>query len=856
MEHLDPVCGMKVDPARAAGHYEFEGQSYYFCHPGCLERFKADPRHFLDPAKPRQTMPVMMGMTPVVQLGGRSRTLPVISAPAIETAVDPVCQMTVAPANAAGSFEYAGETWYFCSPHCLAKFKSSPEAVLNPQPAPPPRADIEYTCPMDPEVVQIGPGACPKCGMALEPQQLSLATLDAESPEMAEMRRRLRFSALLTIPVFLLAMGEMLPGAPLAGLLSPRLVIWIQCLLATPVVIWGGAPFFQRAWASVINHAPNMFTLVALGTGAAWLYSMAATLLPGFFPATLRGHHGEIGVYFEAAAVITTLVLLGQVLELRARSQTSSAIRQLLELAPQTARVIEMKGEMNGAEVDRPLEQIHAGLRLRVRPGEKIPVDGVIIEGRGTIDESMITGESMPVERTVGAEVVGGTLNRSGSFIMRAERVGSETLVARIVSLVGAAQRSRAPIQRLADRVAGWFVPTVMLVSLATFIIWQLGGPEPRFAHALVNGIAVLIIACPCALGLATPMSIMVGTGRGALAGVLIREARALETLEKVDTLVFDKTGTLTRGQPAVTAIVPLDPAFAETRLLSLAAALEVASEHPLGLAIVRQAREQGLQLTPLENFESVIGSGVAGLVGAERLALGSPDFLESRGVELAAAALDQAAQRRAEGQTVVLLAVNDRLAGMIVIADPLKPSAPAAIAALRRAGLRLVMLTGDHEATANAVARQLGIGEVIAGVLPTQKESVIARLRNEGRIVAMAGDGVNDAPALARADVGIAMGTGTDIAMESADITLLGGDLLGLVRARRLSAATMTNIRQNLFFAFAYNALGVPLAAGLLYPAFGLLLSPMIASAAMTFSSVSVITNALRLRHLPLEER
>ncbi|MFN7827387.1 MAG: heavy metal translocating P-type ATPase [Acidobacteriota bacterium] len=855
MEYVDPVCGMKVDPASAAGDAEFEGRRYYFCHPGCLERFKADPGRFLDPlrwpARPRETMP---GMLPVVQLTGRA--LPVISPPTSETAVDPVCQMKVAPASAAGSFEYAGETWYFCSPHCLAKFRSNPAAVLNPAPAPPPRADIEYTCPMDPEVVQIGPGACPKCGMALEPQQMSLATLDAESPEMAEMRRRLRFSALLTIPVFLLAMGEMLPGAPLGEVLSPRLVIWIQCLLATPVVIWGGAPFFQRAWTSVINRAPNMFTLVALGTGAAWLYSMAATLLPGIFPATLRGHHGEIGVYFEAAAVITTLVLLGQVLELRARSRTSSAIRQLLELAPQTARVVEMNGEMNGAEVDRPLEQIHAGLRLRVRPGEKIPVDGVIIEGRGTIDESMITGESMPVEQGVGAEVVGGTLNRSGSFIMRAERVGSETLVARIVSLVGAAQRSRAPIQRLADRVAGWFVPTVILVSLATFIIWQLWGPEPRFTHALVNGIAVLIIACPCALGLATPMSIMVGTGRGALAGVLIREARALETLEKVDTLVFDKTGTLTLGQPAVTAIVPLDPAFGETRLLALAAALEVASEHPLGLAIVRQAREQGLELDPLENFESIIGSGVAGLVGAERLALGSPGFLESRGVELAAAALDQAAQRRAEGQTVVLLAVNDRLAGLIVIADPVKPSAPAAIAALRRAGLRLVMLTGDHEATANAVARQLGIGEVIAGVQPTQKESVIARLRNEGRIVAMAGDGVNDAPALARADVGIAMGTGTDIAMESADITLLGGDLLGLVRARRLSEATMANIRQNLFFAFAYNALGVPLAAGILYPAFGLLLSPMIASAAMTFSSVSVITNALRLRHLPLGER
>ncbi|NDD63454.1 MAG: copper-translocating P-type ATPase, partial [Acidobacteria bacterium] len=623
-------------------------------------------------------------------------------------------------------------------------------------------------------------------------------------------------------------------------------------VLATPVVVWGGAPFFQRAWAAAVNRTPNMFTLIAIGTGTAWLYSIAATLAPGIFPVSLRGHGGRVGVYFEAAAVITTLVLLGQVLELRARSRTSSAIRQLLELTPPMASVV----ESDGAESDRPLEQIHAGMRLRVRPGGKVPVDGAIIEGRGTIDESMITGEPMPVERSIGADVIGGTLNLNGSFIMRAERVGAETLVARIVALVSEAQRSRAPIQRLADRVAAWFVPAVILVSIVTFLAWQLWGPEPRTAYALLNAIAVLIIACPCALGLATPMSIMVGTGRGALAGILIREAQALETLEKVETLVLDKTGTLTRGRPEVVAVIPLDPAFDATRILRFAASLEMSSEHPLGLAIVAHARSLGVPTDPITDFEAITGGGVAGSTGMDRLALGSEQFMESLGLPLAPARQHEANRLREEGQTVVLLAVNGRRAGMISIADPVKPTAAAAVASLRASGLNLMMLTGDHATTATAVARQLGIDEVVAGVRPEQKGEVIGRLKSEGRVVAMAGDGINDAPALARADVGIAMGTGTDIAIESAGITLVRGDLLGIVRARHLSRATMSNIRQNLFFAFAYNALGVPLAAGLLYPAFGVLLSPMIASAAMTFSSVSVIANALRLRTVTLGEK
>ena len=850
MELIDPVCGMKVDPATAAGRFEFEGRTYYFCHPGCREKFEASPRSFLDSEARRQPMAM-----PVVQLSGRVKSLPVGGQAMDEIAIDPVCQMRVSPASAAGRHDYGGKTWYFCSVHCLEKFRTNPERVLNPPPVTastrPASLNQEYTCPMDPEVVQIGPGLCTKCGMALEPKVISLESLATENSELAGMRRRFRFALVLTIPVFLLAMAEMIPGAGLHGSLPARAVIWIEYLLATPVVLWAGAPFFQRGWASIINRTPNMFTLIAIGTGSAWLYSVAATLAPGIFPASMRGHGGELEVYFESAAVITTLVLLGQILELRARSETSSAIRHLLELAPRMARRV----RDDGAESDLALEMVETGMKLRVRPGEKVPVDGVIIGGTGTIDESMVTGEPMPVEKGPNEPVIGGTLNQHGSFIMRAERVGRETLVARIVELVGEAQRSRAPIQRLADRVAAWFVPIVILVSIVTFLLWNIFGPVPRFSYALVNAIAVLIIACPCALGLATPMSIMVGTGRGALAGVLIRDARALETLEKVDTLVIDKTGTLTFGRPEVVTIVPLAPDFDENRILSLAAGLERASEHPLGLAIIRRAEENGLTLELVEGFESLTGCGVSGMIGGDRAILGNPAMLKAATIEIGEAATRHATELRNAGQTIVFLGVNGVLAGMIGIADRIKPSAAAAVATLRRSGLRVIMLTGDHQLTATAVAREVGIDEVVAGVLPDQKNALIRRLQDDGRIVAMAGDGINDAPALAQANVGIAMGTGTDIAIESADITLVGGDLIGVVRAQQLSRATMKNIRQNLFFAFAYNTLGVPLAAGILYPVFGLLLSPMIASAAMTFSSVSVITNALRLRSVRLGE-
>ena len=850
MELIDPVCGMKVDPATAAGRFEFEGRTYYFCHPGCREKFEASPRSFLGSDARRQPMAM-----PVVQLSGRAKSLPVVGQAMDEVAIDPVCQMSVSPASAAGRHDYGGKTWYFCSVHCLEKFRTNPERVLNPAPVVastgPASMNQDYTCPMDPEVVQIGPGLCPKCGMALEPKVVSLESLATENPELAGMRRRFRFALALTIPIFLLAMAEMIPGVGLHGSLPARAVIWIEYLLATPVVLWAGAPFFQRGWASIVNRTPNMFTLIAIGTGSAWLYSVVATLAPGIFPASLRGHGGELEVYFESAAVITTLVLLGQILELQARSETSSAIRQLLELAPRMARRV---GD-DGAESDLALELVETGMKLRVRPGEKVPVDGVIIGGTGTIDESMVTGEPMPVEKGADEPVIGGTLNQHGSFIMRAERVGRETLVARIVELVGEAQRSRAPIQRLADRVAAWFVPIVVLVSIVTFLLWNIFGPVPRFSYALVNAIAVLIIACPCALGLATPMSIMVGTGRGALAGVLIRDASALETLEKVDTLVIDKTGTLTFGRPEVVTIVPLAPDFDENRILSLAAGLERASEHPLGLAIIRRAEEKGLLLEPVEGFESLTGCGVSGMIGGDRAILGNPAMLKAATIEIGEAATRRATELRNAGQTIVFLGVNGNLAGMIGIADRIKPSAAAAIATLRGSGLRVIMLTGDHQLTAAAVARVVGIDEVVAGVLPDQKNALIRRLQDEGRIVAMAGDGINDAPALAQANVGIAMGTGTDIAIESADITLVRGDLIGVVRARQLSRATMKNIRQNLFFAFAYNTLGVPLAAGILYPVFGLLLSPMIASAAMTFSSVSVITNALRLRSVRLGE-
>lgn len=853
MDYIDPVCGMKVDPATAAGHFEFEGHTYHFCHAGCRDKFAVNPRFYLDAPSPRQPMMSM----PVVQLTGlasgmASEKLPRSPNPVTNRIIDPVCGMTVSAAEAADRFEYGGKTWLFCSTHCRNRFEANPEGVLNQTPAAPvaPHAfSSEYTCPMDPEVVQIGPGICPKCGMALEPRVITRELLEAVNPELIEMGRRFRLALVLTIPVFLLAMAEMIPAVRLHDSIPPRAVIWIQYLLATPVVLWAGWPFFGRGWGAVRNRTPNMFTLIAIGTGAAWLYSTAVTLAPGLFPASLRGHSGEPAVYFESAAVITTLVLLGQILELRARHQTSSALRQLLELAPPTARQV----SADGSETDRPLAAVMAGMRLRVRPGEKVPVDGVILEGAGTIDESMITGEPMPVERGVAGQVIGGTINRTGSFIMRAERVGGETLVARIIGLVGEAQRSRAPIQQLADRVAAWFVPIVILVAIATFVGWSLAGPAPRFTHALVNAIAVLIIACPCALGLATPMSIMVGTGRGALAGVLIRNAAALETLEKIDTLVIDKTGTLTFGRPEVTTLTPLAPGFDEERLLGLAAGIEQASEHPLGEALRRLAGERGLRMERSSGVESIHGRGLRGQVGREEVLLGNQALLGENGVAIDGTVIATVAGLRAAGQTIVFLAVDGQLAGLIGLADRLKPTARATIGELRRVGLRVMMLTGDHETTARAIAAEAGIDEVVAGVLPDEKNATIRRLQAEGRIVGMAGDGINDAPALAQANLGIAMGTGTDIAMESAAITLVGGDLAGILRARQLSRATMTNIRQNLFFAFAYNTLGVPLAAGILYPVFGMLLSPMIASVAMTFSSVSVITNALRLRNLRL---
>ena len=709
--------------------------------------------------------------------------------------------------------------------------------------APPTRT--EWVCPMHPEVVRPGPGACPVCGMALEPR---MVTLEEEvSPELRDMTRRFWVGLVLTVPLMAIAMSDLIPGQALQHAASPRLLAWVQLALATPVVLWAGAPFFERAWASVVNRSPNMFTLIALGTGTAYGYSVAATLAPGLFPPAVRGHGGEVGVYFEVAATITVLVLLGQVLELRARSRTSGAIRALLGLAPTTARVL----RADGREEDAPLAEVVVGDRLRVRPGERIPVDGTVVEGRSAVDESMVTGEPLPVEKTPGDRVTGGTVNGAGSVVMQAERVGRDTLLARIVQLVSEAQRSRAPIQRLADRVSAYFVPAVVAAALLSALVWGTVGPEPRLAYALVAAVAVLIIACPCALGLATPMSIMVGTGRGATAGVLVKHAEALEILEKVDTVVVDKTGTLTEGRPRLAALVALPP-HDETELLRLAASLERGSEHPLAGAIVGAARERGLALEEAADFRAVPGQGVSGRVGGRRVALGNAKLLAALGVEAGDLGPRADALRR-EGQTAVLLAVDDRVAGLVSVADPIKASTPEALRTLRDDGIRVVMVTGDSRATAEAVARTLGIDEVEAEVLPDQKVAIVKRLQAEGRIVAMAGDGINDAPALAQAHVGIAMGTGTDVAMESADVTLVKGDLRGIARARRLSRATMRNIRQNLFFAFVYNVLGVPLAAGVLYPVLGLLLSPMVASAAMTFSSVSVIANALRLRRVEL---
>ncbi len=758
--------------------------------------------------------------------------------------LDPVCGMTVDPATSKHRFEYHGETFHFCSAGCRTKFAADPEKYLTektqqkaPEPARP--AGSIYTCPMHPEIRQVGAGSCPICGMALEPEVASLET--GPNPELADMTRRFWIGGALALPAVVLEMGGHLAGPH--NWIDPTVSNWIQLVFATPVVFWAGWPFLVRGWQSLLTRNLNMFTLIAMGTGVAFVYSLIGTIAPQIFPATFQSHGGAVAVYFEAAAVITVLVLLGQVLELRARDATSGAIKALLQLAPKTARRVDTDGSEHDVEIDT----LHAGDRLRVRPGEKVPVDGIILEGRSALDESLVTGESMPVTKETGAKVIAGTLNQSGSFIMRADKVGRETLLSQIVQMVADAQRSRAPIQRLADQVAGWFVPTVIAVAIAAFAAWAWFGPEPRLAFGLVAAVSVLIIACPCALGLATPMSIMVGIGCGAQAGVLIKNAEALERMEKIDTLVVDKTGTLTEGKPKVVAIVAA-AGFAEDDILRIAASVERASEHPLADAIVRAARDKQLALGPVEQFDSPTGKGATGKVDGKSIVLGNAKYLLSIGIETKA--LDAEAERlRQDGATVINMAVDGTLAGLFAIADPVKASTPEALKALAAEGIKVIMLTGDNRTTAEAVARRLGIADVEAEVLPDQKSAVVTRLQKAGRSVAMAGDGVNDAPALAAAEVGIAMGTGTDVAMESAGVTLLKGDLAGIVRARKLSQATMSNIRQNLFFAFIYNAAGIPIAAGILYPTFGILLSPIISAAAMALSSVSVVGNALRLR-------
>ena len=770
---------------------------------------------------------------------------------------DPVCGMAV-DIESPHHLHHEGENYRFCSTGCLAKFEASPADFLgeggathtahaaSATAAPAGARAGQWTCPMHPEVLRDEPGDCPLCGMALEPVFPTGDDEGADS-ELRDMTRRFWGSLVLTVPVFVLAMGEMIPGNPIGRLLSARAIAWIQVALATPVVLWGGAPFFVRGWASLVSRNLNMFTLIAIGTGAAWLYSVVAAVAPGIFPASFRGHHGEVAVYFEAAAVIVTLVLLGQVLELRARSQTGAAIRALLGLAPKTARRI----EADGSEADVPLDDVQVGDRLRVRPGEKVPVDGVVLSGESFVDESMLTGEPVPVEKAEGDAVSGATVNGTGALVIRAERVGADTLLSQIVHMVSEAQRSRAPIQKLVDSVAAWFVPAVIVVAVLTFALWATIGPEPRLAYALINAVAVLIIACPCALGLATPMSIMVSTGRGAAAGVLFKNAEAIEVLRDVDTLVVDKTGTLTEGKPRLVDVLTA-PGTDEGELLRLAGSLERGSEHPLAEAIVAGALERGVRLAEAEDFESHTGRGVLGRVGGRRVALGNAKLMDELGVETQVLA-ERADALRRQGRTAMWVALDGILAGVVAVADPIKESTPEAIRALHEAGLRVVMLTGDNRATAEAVARELDLDEVIADVLPDRKAEVVRELQTQGAVVAMAGDGINDAPALAQAQVGIAMGTGTDVAMESASVTLVKGDLRGIARARTLSAATMRNIRQNLFFAFVYNAAGVPVAAGVLYPVLGLLLSPMIAAAAMSLSSVSVIGNAIRLRRVEL---
>jgi Cu+-exporting ATPase len=760
----------------------------------------------------------------------------------VERVRDPVCGMTVDPAKTPHHAHHEGKAYHFCAARCREKFIADPEKYLAPKISPAAAAPTGaiYTCPMHPQIRQIGPGSCPICGMALEPENAAHAE-EGPSAELVDMTRRFWIGLTLTVPVFALEMGGHLTG--LTMWLGQATSNWVQFALATPVVLWGGWPFFVRGWQSLVNRSLNMFTLIAMGTGIAWLYSVVATLMPEIFPPAFHVGHGAVAVYFEAAAVITVLVLLGQVLELRARENTGGAIRALLNLAPKSAHRV----RADGSAEEVALDQVMKGDRLRIRPGESIPVDGVVIEGRSNVDESMVSGEPIPVAKTNGDKVIGGTINQTGSFVMEAQRVGAETVLSQIVDMVAKAQRSRAPIQRLADQVSGWFVPAVIAVAAVAFVAWSIWGPEPRMSFGLIAAVAVLIIACPCALGLATPMSIMVGVGRGAQAGVLIKDAEALERLEKIDTLVVDKTGTLTEGRPKVVAIEPLSGTHKDD-LLRFAAALERSSEHPLAAAIVRAAEEKGLTIPTVGTFDAVTGKGVTGTVDGRNVGIGNAKLFAD--LKLATSALDAIADRlRGEGATAMYVAIDGAPAGVVAVADPIKPSTPAAIAQLKASGVRVVMLTGDNKTTADAVARKLGIDEVVADVLPDQKSAIVQKMRAAGRVVAMAGDGVNDAPALAAAEVGIAMGTGTDVAIQSAGVTLLKGDLSGIARARRLSSAVMSNIRQNLFFAFIYNAAGVPIAAGVLYPAFGVLLSPIIAAAAMALSSVSVIANALRLR-------
>jgi P-type Cu+ transporter len=825
----DPVCGMNVEPFTAKHKFDHAGKAYYFCSAHCVEKFRARPSDYLVPR------PAVSAGLQIINIAAAAA-----KGPAAKSVPAPPASAASAPSSSTAAVAYVCP---MCPEVRSAKPDACPRCGMALEPEMPVAATrVEYTCPMHPEIIRPGPGNCPICGMALEPR--TVTAQEQDNPELRNMTRRFWVSVALTAPLLVITMGHMLPG--MQHLLPTGWQPWIELILATPVVLWGGAPFFQRGWTSVVNRSTNMFTLIAMGTGVAYVYSLVATVFPQLFPASFREMGGTPALYFEAAAAITALVLLGQVLELRARSRTGAAIRALLDLSPRMARVLR-----DGREEDVPLEQVIAGDRLRVRPGEKIPVDGAVLEGTSGVDEAMITGESIPVGKGPGDRVIGATVNGTGSLVMRAERVGSETLLAQIVRMVSHAQRSRAPIQRLADRVAGWFVPAVIAIAVLTFAAWSLFGSEPRLAHALVNAVAVLIIACPCALGLATPIAIMVGTGRGAQAGVLIKNAEALELMEKVDTLVIDKTGTLTDGKPRVASVITATGQD-QNELLRLVASLEQGSEHPLGAAVVEAARSRGLTLGSASEFQSHTGLGVSGQVDGRKVLIGNERLLKESGIG-ASALLQKAEELRRGGQTVILIAVDGQAAGLIGISDSIKASAAEALSELKREGLRVVMLTGDSRATAGAVAKVLGIAEFEAEVLPDKKSEVVQRLQKEGRTVAMAGDGINDAPALAQANVGIAMGTGTDIAMESGGITLVKGDLAGIVRARKLSQATMRNIRQNLFFAFLYNSLGVPIAAGVLYPFFGLLLSPILAAAAMSLSSVSVITNSLRLRKVKL---